>query len=132
MNENTKTDDSDGFLRMSQKIQKTRILPLRWIGNFCGEFAGNHLVKAFDLDEQLDSNLGFRYKYHAKMWVILNKPYEKWGTYYMVDLGYLKNDPVLEKLGSDYDEDGVPYWENEGGPVDKTEERLKYMEENGI
>ena len=68
------------------KIQKTKVLPLRWIGNFCGEYAGNHLVKAIDLDEELDSNLGFRYKYHAKMWVILNKPYERWGTYYLVDL----------------------------------------------
>lgn len=44
----------------------------------------------------------------------------------------LKDDPVLEMLGSDYDEDGVPYWENEGGPVKDVEERLKYMEENGI
>ena len=69
-----------------KKIQKTKILPLRWIGNFCGGYAGNHLVKAFNLDEQLDSNLGFRYKYHAKMWVILNKPYERWGTYYMIDM----------------------------------------------
>ncbi len=69
-----------------KKIQKTNILPLRWIGNFCGEFAGYHLVKAMDLDEELDSDLGFRYKYHAKMWVLLNKPYERWGTYYMIDM----------------------------------------------
>lgn len=130
MNENIKTDDSDGFLRMSQKIQKTRILPLRWIGNACSEIATTSLVKAFDLQENDD--LGYRFKFHSLVWKYFNKPYEKWGTYYMVDLDYLKNDPVLEKLGSDYDEDGVPYWENEGGPVDKTEERLKYMEENGI
>jgi hypothetical protein len=130
MNENTKTDDSDGFLRMSQKIQKTKILPLRWIGNLCGEISATSLVKALDLQE--DDYLGYRFTFHCKVWHYLNKPYEKWGTYYMVDLDYLKNDPVLEKLGSDYDEDGVPYWENEGGPVDKTEERLRYMEENGI
>jgi hypothetical protein len=44
-----------------------------------------------------------------------------------------KNKELLERLGSDYNEDGVPYWENEGGPVqDSSEERLKYMEENGI
>ena len=44
-----------------------------------------------------------------------------------------KNAELLERLGSDYNEDGVPYWENEGGPVqDSSEERLKYMEENGI
>lgn len=43
------------------------------------------------------------------------------------------NKELLDSLGSDYDEDGVPYWENEGGPTsEKYEERLKYMEENGI
>lgn len=66
------------------KHQKTEILPLRWIGNLCGEFAGNHLVKAIDLDEY--GNLGFKFKYHAKMWTVLNKPYERWGTYYFLDL----------------------------------------------
>jgi len=35
------------------------------------------------------------------------------------------NKELLDRLGSDYDENGVPYWE-------KYEERLKYMEENGI
>jgi hypothetical protein len=79
-------ENSDGFLNNLKTIQKTRILPLRWIGNFLGGYAGNHLVKAIDLDEQLDSNLSFRYRYHAKMWVILNKPYELWGTYYEVDM----------------------------------------------
>jgi hypothetical protein len=74
--------NSDGFLK-SEKIQRTKILPLRWIGNICGAYAGNHLVKCFDYDEE--NRLGFAYKYHAKMWVILNKPYELWGTYYMVD-----------------------------------------------
>lgn len=44
-----------------------------------------------------------------------------------------KNAELLARLGSDYNEDGVPYWENEGGPVqDSSEERLKYMEENGV
>ena len=46
--------DSDGYLSRLQTIQKTRILPLRWIGNFLGGYAGNHLVKAFDLDEDED------------------------------------------------------------------------------
>ena len=68
------------------KHQKTKIIPLRWIGNFCGEFAGNHLVKAINLYEELDTDLGFKYKYHAKMWVIFNKPYEWWGTYYLLDM----------------------------------------------
>lgn len=79
-------EDSYGFLKNITKHQKTKILPLRCIGNLCGEFATNHLVKAFDLDESLDVNLGLRYKYHAKMWSILNKPYKWWGTYYTADL----------------------------------------------
>ena len=73
----------DGF-RKSQKIQMTRILPLRWIGNICGAYAGNHLVKCFDYHE--DNRLGFGYRYHAKMWTILDKPYQWWGTYYRLDI----------------------------------------------
>lgn len=79
-------EDYNGFLDKITKIERTRILPLRWIGNTCGEFAVNHLIKAIDLDESLDNNLSFHYKYHAKMWVILNKPYAWWGTYYEFDL----------------------------------------------
>jgi hypothetical protein len=75
---------SDGYLKNITKVQKTRILPLRWIGNLCGEFAGNHLLMAVYLDE--DGNWGLHYKYHAKMYKILNKPYTWWGTYYTVDL----------------------------------------------
>jgi hypothetical protein len=29
---------------------------------------------------------GWRYKYHAKIWKHLNKPYELWGTYYIIDM----------------------------------------------
>jgi hypothetical protein len=106
--------DSDGFLKHSKKIQKTKIPPLRWIGNFCGGIAGNHLVKAIDLDESLDSDLGFIYKYHAKMWKYLNKPYERWGTYYLVDtsswLDQIRTD-VSGQNWDDYDQDGIAYWE---------------------
>lgn len=45
----------------------------------------------------------------------------------------LKDIPLDGKEWNDYNENGIPYWENEGGPVqDNSEERLKYMEENGI
>jgi len=94
------------------RIEKTKILPLRWVGNFLGGYAGNHLVKAIDLDESLDSNLGFRYKYHAKMWKYLNKPYTWWGTYYELDLESLKKD--MEGSGwDDYDEFGKAYWDKD-------------------
>jgi hypothetical protein len=76
--------NSDGFLSKSIKIEKTKIVPLRIVGNICGGFAGNHLFKSLILDE--DKNYGLRYRYHAKMWTILNKPYTWWGTYYMLDI----------------------------------------------
>jgi len=38
---------------------------------------------------------------------------------------FVQNKEMLDRLGSDYDKGGVPYWE-------KYEERLKYMEDNGI
>jgi hypothetical protein len=109
-----------GYQRMinhSTKIQRTRIWPLRWIGNFLGGYAGNHLVKAFDYDE--DGKHGFAYRYHAKMWKYLNKPYEWWGTYYTIDMNGWKKDleqikkDVSSQNWDDYDEDGVAYWEKE-------------------
>jgi hypothetical protein len=84
MKGSTKMANSDGFLSKSTKIEKTRIWPLRVIGNLCGGFAGNHLFKSLILDE--DKNYGLRYRYHAKMWKYLNKPYTWWGTYYTIDM----------------------------------------------
>jgi len=42
-----------------------------------------------------------------------------------IEAAFKENQEMLDRLGSDYDTDGVPYWE-------KYEERLKYMEDNGI
>jgi hypothetical protein len=75
---------SDGFRNKITKTEKTNILPLRWIGNLSGEFAANHLLKSVYMDE--DGDFNWRYKYHAKMWKYFNKPYERWGTYYLIDL----------------------------------------------
>lgn len=77
-------EKSDGFLNNVTKHQKTKILPLRWIGNLCGEISANSLVKAFKL--QRDNNLGYRFTFHCKVWHYLNKPYTWWGTYYKIDL----------------------------------------------
>ena len=84
-------ENSDGFLKMSEKIQRTRILPLRWFGNACSDIAVKSLLKAFDLDEQ--GNYGYRFKFHSKVWILFNKPYTKWGTYYTIDIeGWHKNE----------------------------------------
>ena len=99
------------------KHQKTKIWPLRWLGNLCCTIATNHLVKAVNLDE--DDNLGFCYKYHAKIWVIFNKPYERWGTVYTIDIEAWKkelDEIKLEISGDgwdDYDEFGKAYWDKD-------------------
>ena len=105
------------MINHSTKIQRTKIWPLRWIGNFLGGYAGNHLVKCFDYDE--DGKHGFAYKYHAKMWKYLNKPYERWGTYYTIDIDKWKNEIDQMKIDmsdegwDDYDAFGKAYWDKE-------------------
>jgi hypothetical protein len=78
-----KMANSDGYLNKITKIEKTKILPLRWFGNACSAIATRSLLKAFDLDEQ--GSYGYRFKLHSNVWKKLNKPYERWGTYYTVD-----------------------------------------------
>ena len=81
------------------KMEKTRILPLRWIGNACNYISTESLVKAFDLQEQ--DNFGYRAKFHALVWKYLDKPYQWWGTYYKVDDWwgtYHKNDFNEEEM----------------------------------
>jgi hypothetical protein len=102
-------------------IYGTKILPLRWFANYCNHVATKHLTKAINIDEEYldkEENLSLRYKYHSKMWKYMNKPYEKWGTTYEFDINAMldgwKKDPeiqeLMEKLGSDYDKNGTPYW----------------------
>jgi hypothetical protein len=85
MKGNIKMAKSGGYLNSAKKIQRTSILPLRWIGNLCGDIAGNSVVKAFYLQDQ--ENFGYRFKFHSKVWHYLNKPYTWWGTYYHLDIG---------------------------------------------
>ena len=63
-------EKSDGSRKIT-KCQKTNILPLRWIGNICGEISSSSLVKVWDLYE--DDNLGYRYKFHSKVFKYLKK-----------------------------------------------------------
>jgi hypothetical protein len=91
------------------KTEKTKIVPLRWVGNLFEKIAHPHLMKALYYNDHDDD--GFAYKYHSIMWLILNKPYRWWGTYYIYDLSDCKD--ILDRLGSDYDDDGIPYWEQD-------------------
>jgi len=97
-------------MKRTTKIEKTKIIPLRWIGNFFGDLAADHLIKAVYMDE--DGDFNWRYTYHAKMWKILNKPYSMWGTYYKIDIKGMIDD--LDGAGwDDYDEFGKAYWDKE-------------------
>lgn len=91
------------MINHSTKNHKTKILPLRWIANICGDIAGGHILKCVYLDE--DQNWGWRYKYHAKMYKILNKPYKLWGTYFTIDMDAWKKDLYGSDLDYDWNED---------------------------
>jgi hypothetical protein len=62
------------------------------------------------MQEELGINSGFIWNYHSFMWDWTYKVYKKWGTYYKV-IKYWDDD-VLKQIGSDYDKDGIPYWES--------------------
>jgi hypothetical protein len=88
MRESIKMESCDGNPWKSEKIERTRIVPLRKISNWLStNIATDHLLKHMDLNEAGD--YGWRYKYHGFMWTWLNKPYEKWGTYYRLDANAL-------------------------------------------
>lgn len=99
------------MINHSTKIERSKIWPLRWIGNISGEFAGNHIVKCANMDE--DEDFGWRYKYHAKMYRFLNKPYEWWGTYYTIDMDAWREELDQIKIDNsdsdweDYDKEGM-------------------------
>jgi hypothetical protein len=81
-------ENLDGLIESSTKHNRTKILPLRWIGNICGNIAVEFLVHAVILDE--DGNNGLRYNIYSKIWNVLNKPYSKWGTYYKINIKKIK------------------------------------------
>ena len=120
----------------STKIQKTKIWPLRWLGNIFGSYAGNHLVKCFNYDE--DGKYGFAYKYHAKMWKYLNKPYEQWGTYYTIDMDGWKTELDQMKIDTadegwdDYDAFGQAYWDDWDYIDNETDDAFRVVPPSGI
>jgi hypothetical protein len=77
-------EDYDGFLNNPKKMQKTRILPLRWIGNLCEKPAKYHLNMSLHYMDHDDYGLACRY--HAYTSTLLYKPYFWWGTYYELNM----------------------------------------------
>jgi hypothetical protein len=80
MKESIKMEDYDGFLNFSQKVEKTKIVPLRWFANLCEIPAHYHLNKFLHYSDHDD--YGLMCRYHAKVSYWLYKPYLKWGTVY--------------------------------------------------
>lgn len=109
-------EDYDGFQWNFIKQHRTKILPLRWFANLCERPAAYHLEKFLRYDDY--NNRGFMFKYHAKLSNMFYKPYFKWGTVYKLDMDAIKdawskdpNHQELMKRLKDYNEDGIPYWE---------------------
>lgn len=77
-------ENYDGFLNRWQKMERTNILPLRWIGNYCQEIAVYHLNKFLHYSDHDDYGLACRF--HAYTSTLFFKPYYWWGTYYELDM----------------------------------------------
>jgi hypothetical protein len=84
MKGNIKMAKSDGYLNSAKKIQRTKILPLRWIGNLCEKPAKYHLNMSLHYMDHDDYGLACRY--HAYTSTLLYKPYFWWGTYYELNM----------------------------------------------
>lgn len=110
---------------ISIKVQNTRILPLRWLANYLFEPLA---MKFFNIGlrrhDELD-NMGaeervfkndLKLKVSWRLYEILSEPYMRWGTFYELDMTKIKEDlDDMDLSGpewNDYDENGVPYWEN--------------------
>ena len=75
---------------------KTNILPLRWFANACNHIAHYPLHKALYHEDyaryhELDY-LSKRGHFWWKMYELINKPYDRWGTTYLVLDWYINED----------------------------------------
>jgi len=125
MKESIKMAKSDGFLAHSTPIHKTKNLPLRWFANgVSSPISHRYLSKSLGIyfaDEDkvipLTTWRKFKMDNYYKLYKLLGIPYEKWGTTYTINMDAWRHefyqDEILERLGSDYDENGIPYWEKD-------------------
>jgi hypothetical protein len=76
-------DDFIGEWRTT-RVDKSRP-PLRWIANIAGSIASKGLLDVSYMEEE--NYTGWRYKVNLFLWNNLYPLYEKYGTYYIVDIG---------------------------------------------
>ena len=76
-------DDFIGEWR-TKRIDKSRP-PLRWIANIAGSIATKGLLDVSYMED--DGYTGWRYKVNLFLWDKLYPFYNKYGTYYIVNIG---------------------------------------------
>ena len=108
---------------MSAKINKTRIWPLRWLANACGDISGWAIMHVSYLDEE--ENFGWRYKAYAFIWKITWPVYWRFGTFYEWSFDMSGDE------WNDYDENGVPYWEKAGFVDPDYEQPWDFVDDDG-
>jgi hypothetical protein len=67
---------------LTKPEHKTNILPLRWFANLCNHLASPFLCRALHHSDHDD--YGWKNFFNSYMYKLINKPYEKWGTTYLV------------------------------------------------
>lgn len=91
------------------KEHRTNILPLRWFANICESIAHFFLSRYLYWDN-LD-HFNKRSKLWAKLSTIFYAPYMRWGTVYVMSDKFESISNMAGAEWSDYDEDGIPYWD---------------------
>ena len=77
--------------------------PLRWIANWAGNLASRGILDISYMEE--NAYTGWKYKVNLFLWNTFWPIYDRWGTVYIWDMDM--SGPEWD----DYDENGVPYWE---------------------
>lgn len=80
--------------------------PLRWFANWAGSIASKGILEISYMEDV--GYTGFKYRYYSFLWDTFWPIYEKYGTFYTLDMDLSGNG------WDDYDEDGIPYWEKIG------------------
>ena len=75
--------EARSILDNSQVIHNSRP-PLRWIANLAGSIASKNILKlSYMEDEGIE---GFKYKYYGWLWDTFWPIYQKYGTFYKLDI----------------------------------------------
>jgi hypothetical protein len=95
-------NEARSILDSSVAVHKSR-RPLRWFANWAGNLASRGILDISYMEE--NAYTGWKYKVNLFLWNTFWPIYDRWGTMYVWNLD-------MEGPGwDDYNENGVPYWE---------------------